>query len=75
MPLAPPAIAEDQSATLGIVAAQVRSQGFACDNPVSTEKVEGESMPDQAVYILTCEGLKYHVRLIPDEAAQISVLE
>lgn len=72
---AAPAFAEDASATLGIVADQVRSQGFACSNPVSAEKLEAESLPDQAVYILSCEGVKYHVRLIPDEAAQISTVQ
>ena len=72
---ATPVLAQEQSAAVDIVAAQVRSQGFACTNPVSAEKVEAESMPDQAVYILVCEGVKYHVRLIPDEAADISIIE
>ena len=75
LPSVSPAVAQDQSAVLGIVADQVRSQGFACINPVSAEKVEAESQPDLPVYILTCEGVKYHVQLIPDQGARISVVE
>jgi hypothetical protein len=73
--LAGPAVAQDQDAIPGIVADQVRSQGFACDNPVSAEKIEAESQPDLPVYILTCEGVRYHVQLIPDQGAKISVVE
>jgi len=68
-------MANDSSAILEIVADQVRSQGFACSSPVSAEKVEAESQPDQAVYILTCDGVKYHVHLIPDQAAQIQAIK
>jgi hypothetical protein len=75
MPTAATALADDQSATLEIVADQVRSQGFACSNPVSADKVEAESKPDLMVYVLTCESVKYHVRLVPNEAAQIRVIE
>ena len=69
------AMAQDQSVDLTIVADKVRSQGLICDNPNSAERVEAESGPHEAVYLLKCKGVTYHVRLIPDMAATVSVVE
>jgi hypothetical protein len=66
------ATAQDQSADIKIVGDQVRSQGFACDNPSSAEPIEAESAPDHAVYLLKCEGITYRVVLIPDQAADVT---
>ena len=66
------ATAQDQSADLRIVADQVRSQGFACNNPSSAERIEAESAPNKTVYMLKCEGVTYRVVLIPDQGAEVT---
>jgi hypothetical protein len=66
------AIAQDQNADLRIVGDQVRSQGFACSNPTSAERIEAESAPNKTVYVLKCEGVTYRVVLIPDQAADVT---
>jgi hypothetical protein len=71
--LPPGALAQDTD--VSIIAAQVRSQGFACDNPTGAERVADESAPDQQVYTLSCEGVTYRVKLIPDMAAEITKIE
>lgn len=53
------------------IAAQVRTQGHACDGAPSALKVVKQSWPDEPVWILTCTNATYKVRLIPDMAAQI----
>ena len=68
-------IAQDQGADLMIVADQVRSQGFTCKNPAAVEHIKAESTPDEAVYILECEGISYRVRLIPDQAAKVEEIK
>lgn len=69
------AAARDQSDVSTIVADQVRSQGFPCRNPSSTERVADESAPNQTVYLLKCEAVTYRVVLIPDQAALVTRLE
>jgi len=64
-----------QETPVDIVATQVRSQGYECQNPSSAQFLEGESKPDQAVYVLACDGVKYRVTLIPDEAARVEKLD
>jgi hypothetical protein len=66
------ATAQDQSADVRIVADQVRSQGFPCDNPSSAEPIEAESAPNHAVYLLKCESVTYRVVLIPDQGAEVT---
>ena len=53
------------------IAAQIRDQGYQCDDPQSAERDEKASRPDEAVWILTCEGATYRVRLDPDMAAKV----
>jgi len=64
-----------QDSVTGIVADQVRSQGFPCDNAVSAERVEAESTPNETVYLLKCETATYRVVLIPDQAAKVTKAE
>ena len=66
------ATAQDQSTELTIVAAKVRSQGFRCNNPSSAERIVAESVPNETVYLLKCEGITYRVVLIPDLAAIVT---
>jgi hypothetical protein len=70
-----PVAALAQDTDVSIIAAQVRSQGFACDNPTGAERVADESAPDQQVYTLACDGVTYRVKLIPDMAAEITKVE
>jgi hypothetical protein len=54
-----------------IIAAQLRDQGYACDKPQSAKPDEDASGPDEAAWIVTCEGATYRVKLIPDMAAKV----
>jgi hypothetical protein len=58
----------------GIVADQVRDQGWPCADPVRAVRDPGESRPDEAVWTLQCADAVYRVRLVPDEEAKIEVL-
>lgn len=69
-----PAAADDDAATATIVADQVRSQGFACSEPVSASKDEASSKPDVPVYMLTCANGSYRVEIIPDQGAKITAV-
>lgn len=70
-----PQAALAQDTDVSIIAAQVRSQGFACDNPTGAERVADESQPDRPVYTLACDGVTYRVKLIPDMAAEITKID
>ncbi len=71
--LASPAAAEE--ATPEIIAAHIRTQGFACDNALHAERNREASKPDEPVWILRCSNATYRVRLIPDMAAKVERLE
>lgn len=58
-----------------LIAAQVRDQGHACDNPQGAERDEQLSKPDEEVWTLECESATYRVKLIPDMAAEIEEIE
>lgn len=57
-----------------IVAAQIRAQGFACDNPQSAKRDARASKPNETVWFLTCENASYRVTLVPDMGAKIETL-
>jgi hypothetical protein len=56
------------------VAAQVRSQGFDCDQPVTVTQDVKLSRPDSPLWTLRCRNAVYRVRLVPDMAARITKL-
>jgi len=58
-----------------IIAAQIRMQGFACDKPVSAERDRAASRPNETVWFLKCEGRSYQVRLVPDMAADVRLID
>ena len=58
-----------------IIAAHIRMQGFACENPVSAEHDRGSSKPNEAVWLLKCENHSYRVRLVPDMAANVTPMD
>lgn len=70
--LAMNALAQDQSIDVAVVADQVRSQGYACANPISAERIAAESAPEEPVYLLKCENATYQVQLVPDQAAKVN---
>ena len=53
------------------VAAQVRAQGYRCDQPVTAKRDVKLSKPDSAVWILKCNKVTFRVRLDPDMAARV----
>lgn len=56
------------------VAAQVRSQGYQCDTPVSATRDVELSRPDSAVWVLKCANGSYRVRLDPGMGAAVDKL-
>jgi len=63
----------DDSAAAGLVATQVREQGYACDEPTSAS--QDQDSEGDAVWTLTCANTSYRVRLVPDMAAQIEQID
>ena len=57
------------------IAAQIRTQGFACDKPRSAVRDAKRSKPDEAVWVLKCSNAAYRIRLIPDMAAKVERLQ
>lgn len=66
-----PVAAAEQESPEEIIAAQIRQQGFPCDNPQSAQRDREASRPDEAVWVLQCDNATYRVRLIPDMAAHV----
>ncbi|AHB48441.1 hypothetical protein W911_08605 [Hyphomicrobium nitrativorans NL23] len=65
------ALAADPAVSKDVIAVQLRKQGFECKNPESAEREKHDSKPDEAVWLLTCEGARYKVQLIPKMAAKV----
>jgi hypothetical protein len=57
------------------VAAQIRSQGYQCDQPVTATRDVKRSKPDLAVWVLKCRNAIYRVRLDPGMAAHVTKLK
>jgi hypothetical protein len=57
-----------------IIAVQIRKQGFECKNPLTAERDPAASKPDEAAWILKCEGVAYKVQLVPKQAAKVERL-
>ena len=54
-----------------IIAAHIRSQGYACNSPQSAERDVAASAANQAVWMLRCQNASYRVTLIPSLAAKV----
>jgi len=65
----------EEEAPSGIVAAQVRKQGFTCENPISAKRDAEQSKPHETVWLLQCKTERYRVRLVPKMAAKVERLE
>lgn len=61
----------DLEAPRTIIAAQIRRQGYQCDNPRNADRDNKDSKPDQAVWLLDCGNFIYRVRLKPGMAAHV----
>ena len=57
-----------------IIAAELRSQGFACDKPKSATRDTSASKPNENVWIVACENATYRTTLVPNMAAQVEVI-
>ena len=54
-----------------VLAAQIRTQGFACDKALSSRRDAKRSKPDHQVWVLRCSNATYRVSRFPDMAAQV----
>jgi hypothetical protein len=54
-----------------IIAAQIRSQGYACNSTQSAERDVAASAANEAVWMLRCQNASYRVTLIPNLAAKV----
>jgi hypothetical protein len=68
-------LAQEADTAAGIVAAQIRTQGYACAAPVSATRDRQASRPNVTVWFLRCGNASYRVQLVPDMAAQVTQLE
>jgi hypothetical protein len=57
-------VVKAQTATSAL-AAQIRSQGFACDEPQNATRDAKLSKPDYDVWVLTCKNATYKLADIP----------
>jgi hypothetical protein len=54
-----------------IIAAQIRKQGYVCDNPQPAVRDPKLSKPDLPVWTLTCDNASYRIRLVGDLADSV----
>jgi len=57
-----------------ILAAQIRTQGYPCDQALRATKDARRSKPDHDVWILRCSNATFRVSRAPDMAAKVEVL-
>jgi hypothetical protein len=69
------ASAQQDSEAIQVVADAVRSQGYACAEPSEVQRDEALSRPDLPVWVLTCEGGRYRVELVPDMKARVTPIQ
>ena len=67
-------VAKAQTATSAL-AAQIRSQGFPCDEPQKATRDVKLSKPDYDVWVLTCKNATYRIGRFPDMAAKVEKLK
>ncbi len=56
------------------LAAQIRTQGFACDKPVEATRDAELSRRNYAVWVLKCENATYRIGRYPNLAAKVEKL-
>jgi hypothetical protein len=58
-----------------MLAAQIRTQGFACDKALRATRDAKRSRPDHDVWVLKCSNATYRVSRAPDLAAKVQPLQ
>jgi hypothetical protein len=58
-----------------IIAAQIRAQGYACDNPKGATRDPDLSQGEDSGWILDCGDATYKVKLVPDMAATVTKID
>ena len=67
--------ANGQEAASEVIAAQIRTQGYQCDDPQRATHDRELSRPNQQVWVLRCTNATYRVKLTPRMAAQVERLD
>ena len=67
-------VAKAQTDT-SVLAAQIRSQGYACDDPQKATRDVKLSKPDYDVWVLTCKNATYRIGRYPDLPAKVEKLQ
>jgi hypothetical protein len=57
-----------------ILAAQIRTQGYPCDQALGAKKDARRSKPDHEVWVLRCSNATFRVSRAPDLAAKVEVI-
>ena len=57
-----------------VLAAQIRTQGVACDKALGAVRDAKRSKPDHEVWVLKCSNAAYRVSRFPDMAAKVERL-
>jgi hypothetical protein len=57
-----------------ILAAQIRTQGYPCDQALGAKKDVRRSKPDHDVWVLRCSNAIFRISRAPDLAAKVEVL-
>ena len=60
---------------MSVLAAQIRSQGIACDEPQKATRDAKLSKPDYEVWVLTCKNATYRIARYPDMSANVQKLK
>jgi|SwirhirootsSR3_FD_contig_41_1740264_length_534_multi_2_in_0_out_0_1 hypothetical protein len=58
-----------------IIAAHIRTQGYACDKALSAQRNRKVSRPNETVWLLRCSNGIYNVTLVPDLAAKVVLIK
>ncbi|MCA6104169.1 MULTISPECIES: hypothetical protein [Bradyrhizobium] len=59
----------------GMLATQLRAQGYPCDKPLKAERDDKLSKPDNEAWTLTCSNATYRVSRVPDLAAKVEKID
>ncbi len=59
---------------MDLLASQIRDQGFACNKAENAKLEEGQSKPNETVWILKCENDSYRMTVVPNMAAKVEKL-
>jgi hypothetical protein len=66
--------AQAQETVRNMLAAQIRTQGYPCDQALGAKKDRRRSKPVHEVWILRCNNATFRVSRAPDLAAKVEVL-